>query len=639
MFSSLGLFKDIDCPEESRCFLPSCLFAHKTTQKSTSEQESSKSTSGEVEQGQESVELPRKRRRITPASQEPAKSSSNQPRVVSRALPNAALQSDLPPPVKPRSKGEVVQQTASSEQSLKLNMQQSQPNGSAERISVGKETLNPYLVQNPPVSHAIRRQLATLLHDQIQRLNEEVKHSSDGRKNELTLSDQQLIRGVLKEEEQLAKGNPAIYSNLIRNLITKTKRMKLAEWIAERLPNFVSLLGEKLINQRPQTQPAPPDKTKTGLDTEEELTFLSRLLADQSQLSEHGYVTKVPSAGEVEEARQGDQDAHGWEVCDRCHTRFQVFPGRRTEDGALTSGGACVYHPMKPRRPLDSGSADKSSRERFYSCCNETVGVSTGCTTASTHVFKVSNPNRLALILPFEQTPCRTSSSNSTKDAVCFDCEMCYTTYGLELVRLTATSWPSGKVLVDVLVRPLGEVLDLNTRFSGVSPTDFANAVPYDPSTEGLKSSETMSSVSKGTLRMVPSPQKARDLLFRFLTPDTPLIGHALDNDLNATRIVHPSIIDTVLLYPHPRGLPIRHGLKALMKQHLERDIQMGGAAGHDSAEDARAAGELVKLAVAKRWAKMKAEGWTVDRGQFVTPTSISTSTSVSGVRKTVMDV
>ncbi len=56
---------------------------------------------------------------------------------------------------------------------------------------------------------------------------------------------------------------------------------------------------------------------------------------------------------------------------------------------------------------------------------------------------------------------------------------MCYTVRGMELVRLTATSWPDGKELLDVLVHPVGEILDLNSRYSGVSPEDIVNAVTH----------------------------------------------------------------------------------------------------------------------------------------------------------------
>jgi RNA exonuclease 1 len=89
---------------------------------------------------------------------------------------------------------------------------------------------------------------------------------------------------------------------------------------------------------------------------------------------------------------------------------------------------------------------------------------------------------------------------------------------------------------------------------------------------------------------------------------------------LNAVRIIHPTIIDTVLLYPHPRGLPIRYGLKYLAKSCLDKDIQMSGAQGHDSKEDAIAAGELVRLQVKERWRQMENEGWVVKDGEFIPP-------------------
>ncbi|KAL8954618.1 MAG: hypothetical protein Q9183_007018, partial [Haloplaca sp. 2 TL-2023] len=198
--------------------------------------------------------------------------------------------------------------------------------------------------------------------------------------------------------------------------------------------------------------------------------------------------------------------------------------------------------------------------------------------------------------------------------AVCFDCEMGYSTMGMELIRLTATAWPDGREVLDVLVRPQGEMLDLNSRFSGVWPADYAKAIPYsDPSPE--------SSDEAAPLRIVESPTKARELLFELLTPAAPLLGHALENDLNAARILHPVIIDTALLFPHPRGLPLRFGLKMLMKKYLDRDIQMGGAMGHDSKEDARAAGDLVRYRLGETWQRMKGQGWWIKGdGEFCPP-------------------
>jgi RNA exonuclease 1 len=128
---------------------------------------------------------------------------------------------------------------------------------------------------------------------------------------------------------------------------------------------------------------------------------------------------------------------------------------------------------------------------------------------------------------------------------------------------------------------------------------------------------------TNGKLRIVDSPAAARALLFSYLSPTTPLIGHGLENDLNATRMIHPTIIDTALLFPHKAGLPYRNGLKMLMHTHLNRHIQVvvdGKMDGHDSKEDANAAGDLVRFALAKEWSKMQMYGWLVKDGEFRPP-------------------
>jgi RNA exonuclease 1 len=53
--------------------------------------------------------------------------------------------------------------------------------------------------------------------------------------------------------------------------------------------------------------------------------------------------------------------------------------------------------------------------------------------------------------------------------------------------------------------------------------------------------------------------------------PVTVLIGHGLENDLKALRLVHPAgrVIDTAQLYPHPKGLPYRRALRFLVQEVL----------------------------------------------------------------------
>ncbi|KAL8917882.1 MAG: hypothetical protein Q9208_007705 [Pyrenodesmia sp. 3 TL-2023] len=643
MFSSLGLFKKTSCPEQPHCSLKYCLFAHDQSEKQKDllpgVNRPPKAHQLEVDDKINGSDGPRKRRRIdaqtinddrsqstlvttskavvSPVTDPPKPDTSAvQIKTLGDGLPRTASREISPPPRRLAKDTSTKRTLAENTQPGRVRAVQN-GEGSVEfpatarkafapKAKASEESLNPRMLLNPPVSHPIRTKLITMLHGEMIRLNEEVKKSLDASDVALALSDQELIVEALDEEFQTAKKNPTVYQNVIKSRIMVLRKMKLSVWREERT--------KKIAQRQPKSEkqkPNAPKAIETGLTPAEEIAFAPRLAAKQEGLSKHGYITTAPTAVELEVAMKGVESAQGWELCDRCKTRFQVFPGRRGEDGALTSGGNCTYHWAKARRP-ESVKGDTKPRDLKYACCDETVGVSAGCTKSDTHVFKISDPKRLALVMPFQLTPA--SDRTNLPGAVCFDCEMGYTTLGLELIRLTATAFPDGRPLLDVLVRPLGEVLDLNSRFSGVWPEDWAKATPFD---EDAVQSDTD---PMPNLQIVDSPVVARELLFRLLTPETPLIGHALENDLNAVRILHPVIVDTCLLYEHPRGLPIRYGLKVLMKKFLDRDIQMGGDQGHDSKEDARAAGDLVRRRIGKMWEQMKLEGWSVRDGEFYPP-------------------
>ena len=641
MFSSLGLFKEIQCPERSHCLLVNCIFSHDSCSDINDAVDAGSQIST-LDNGRKVVgakfqvsvangdhqaswedDRQRKKRKLSEGIAEALDVSEDSIKIESRPprLPTTAVKEISPPPRAFKTKAAehlLAKAQAVGEQKTFVENKSKKRDGPLAKAPA--VSLNPRMIRNPPVSHAVRMQLISMLHEQMVRLNNEISKSDETSKSALMLSQEELILEALEEEEAVAKHNPTVYPNIIKLRITKLKKLKLAEWKEERLKQIAKRTNQVEHERLHSTS----EVIETGLSTSQEIAFLSKMLAKQDQLTQFGYVATPPSDKEVDQAREGVSASQGWEQCDRCRIRFQVFAGRREDDGALTSGGKCSYHPAKPRRPLPKDKADKGHRDSIYACCNEPVGTSIGCHSAPTHVFKVSDPKRLALIMPFQKTPSK-SSALKHSTAVCFDCEMGYTTMGLELIRLTATSWPKGEELLDVLVRPLGEILDLNSQFSGVWPNDYTKARPYD--TTNIDNNKTTEGTSESPLRLVDSPAIARALLFDLLTPETPLIGHALDNDLNAARIIHPSIVDSVLLYPHPRGLPIRFGLKALMKRHLDRDIQMGGANGHDSKEDARAAGELVRLKVADTWRAMQKDGWTVRKGDFFPPSPAASTT------------
>ena len=360
--------------------------------------------------------------------------------------------------------------------------------------------------------------------------------------------------------------------------------------------------------ERPSRELKKPENAQSAfsiaLTLEQEIALLRHIQTPVEGLAD--YVTTPPPESEIAKAKMGLQTSAGQEVCDRCRSRFTVFPGRN-EAGKLTSGGHCRYHWAK---------LPKFAADATYECCGNGAG-SEPCSTAPSHVFKVTDPKRLASILQFEETP--KQSDELLARAISIDCEMGYTTLGMEMIRLSALSWPEAEDLIDVLVRPIGEVLDLNTRFSGVSLDQFNKAIPYGTKPEEGADSASEDGELESELMKVESPAAARKLLFDKIGRNTALIGHAIDNDLNVLRVIHPFIVDTVLLYPHPRGLPAKYGLKMLTNKYLNRNIQ-DRQTGHDSKEDAEATGELVRLKVHEKWKKMRGEGWTFEQDSLIPP-------------------
>lgn len=659
MFESIGLFSSISCPGGSNCSLLNCIFSHDEagatpasgaiTKNAVPTTETTTTTSGTATPTPEPQDAQplRKKRRIETAD-ESNSDDTRPPRrsvdivkearkttmqsgntmgdnqsplakepVASASKLKSAMRQVSPPPVRHTStaNNKPKPDTSKAPESTPKPESSIENRAPIERPTK-KETLNPRHLSKPPASHVVRMSILVKLHDAMSRLNDQLSKKKDPSKQAMLLSKDELVVMALDEEEKTGKDNPRIYANVIKLRIAKLQKMSVEDWEKE----VVTYLGPKYMPVGEKPAKKPEQTLSTGMSAKQEIAVISRIVTPVEGREQFGYVTAPPTEQEIESARKGVEASGGWEKCDRCSGRFEVFPGRR-EDGALTTGGQCTYHYAKPFRPRKKKTDHITGQaEPYYPCCNETVGTSTGCTKADTHIFKVSEVKRLAAVLQFEETP--RQPDIGALPPVCFDCEMGYTTLGMELIRLTAVTWPEGNELLDVLVRPMGEVLDLNSRYSGVRPEHFTSAAPYGTTAASSKkgSPGTAGEATAGPLQIADSPAAARDLLFQHLQPETPLIGHAIDNDLNACRIIHPTIVDTVLLYPHPMGLPIRFSLKILAKKYLDKDIQTGGDQGHDSKEDARATGDIVRVKVRETWKLMKTQGWKFVGGELVGP-------------------
>uniref|UniRef100_A0A0A0KFV7 Exonuclease domain-containing protein n=1 Tax=Cucumis sativus TaxID=3659 RepID=A0A0A0KFV7_CUCSA len=93
------------------------------------------------------------------------------------------------------------------------------------------------------------------------------------------------------------------------------------------------------------------------------------------------------------------------------------------------------------------------------------------------------------------------------------------------------------------------------------------------------------------------SLEDVQRIFLNLVHKETVLVGHSLENDLMALRISHDLVVDTAVLYKHPRGGSHKSALRILAKRFLSREIQQSGN-GHDSIEDARATMELALLKI-----------------------------------------
>lgn len=168
-------------------------------------------------------------------------------------------------------------------------------------------------------------------------------------------------------------------------------------------------------------------------------------------------------------------------------------------------------------------------------------------------------------------------SLSAGRQILAMDCEMCKAENDeLVLTRISLMDW-DGKVVLDKLVKPEIGIKDHLTQWSGITA-----AMLQDVTT-------TLADIQKELLELI--------------TPRTILVGHSLNSDLNALKLTHPFIVDTGILYPHPRGPPYKQSLKWLAQKYLKREVQKGSQ-GHDSVEDARTCLDLVKQKCEKgpRW-------------------------------------
>lgn len=290
---------------------------------------------------------------------------------------------------------------------------------------------------------------------------------------------------------------------------------------------------------------------------------LSRYILTEEQLQENGYPRPDPensSAAKVYTTSQQEQNSAKLKtyekICVRCGKRFMVYP-----NGTYAHKEECIHHWGKAWKKKIAGYI-----ETRYTCCQGDLGAE-GCQVAKYHVHESNKwENRTGYLrtLPCSPVP------DGDYGVYAMDCEMVYTQGGQELARVTVTDCENNSVY-ETLVRPDRKVIDYNTRFSGITAEDM----------DGVTT----------TIRDVQA------VLLSLFTEKTILIGHSLESDLVAVKIIHDTVVDTAVVFPHRLGPPYKRALKTLMAEYLKKIIQ-DDVGGHDSQEDAISCMELMQWRV-----------------------------------------
>ncbi|CAL8248163.1 unnamed protein product [Merluccius merluccius] len=279
---------------------------------------------------------------------------------------------------------------------------------------------------------------------------------------------------------------------------------------------------------------------------------LKEYIMNEEKLIEHNYPLQNPerpgSAILLADNKKGINDPLK-RICCRCGATYSV-----SNTGKHTRKEECNYHYGKGVEKKVPGGV-----ETRYSCCEGVMGAP-GCQVFRRHVHDAVNMDGFVSSQP------REDSKEGCPGVYSLDCEMCYTTHGLELSRVTVVN--SGlQVVYDTFVKPDNEVVDFNTRFSGISEKDMKENCP--------------------------SIGEVQQTLLRFVSADTILVGHGLETNLCALKFLHGTVVDTCVMFPHRLGPPHKLTLNNLTADYLRRIIQ-DSVCGHDTADDAAACMELV---------------------------------------------
>ncbi|XP_060579269.1 putative exonuclease GOR [Ruditapes philippinarum] len=266
--------------------------------------------------------------------------------------------------------------------------------------------------------------------------------------------------------------------------------------------------------------------------------FLRRKLSEDD-LRRLDYPRPDPNRNEGVVKLYGDHFGFKKGKCKRCEKPFDVTFANRTQ---------CDFH------------TESGRKQHPHGCCGKGLGLR-GCRIAPSHVYK---GNLYLDLQGYRRTQPSEHPVDGNYGVYALDTESVHTVRGLEVCKVSVID-PTLQVVYNEFCQPTSEIVDYNTIWSGVNEEDLQD--------------------------VTTTYEEMRDEMLELFSADTIMIGHGLNHDLISMKIIHEKIVDTVMLYPHDSGLPLRKSLKEIARSVLQLSIQVGE--GHDSKEDAEATMKL----------------------------------------------
>ncbi|KAK1981575.1 hypothetical protein LZ30DRAFT_749978 [Colletotrichum cereale] len=292
-------------------------------------------------------------------------------------------------------------------------------------------------------------------------------------------------------------------------------------------------------DQRP---PNPYGTPSTTIEpTQLYLQQLRSMAHRRDVLVKNGFVVRPLSEADIDDKKR----------CRRCNLRCSNKKNKYKPDDK--SPKRALKKPASGPGP--GPSSDKKSDEKspkpvlkcqyhtgrvvrmYWTCCRAHVS-SSGCTWAPEHLTRDYTPGDLKTRHQYHHTPPHALLDLSPAApplrrphfAVAIDCEMGTAYDGeSELIRVTLVDYLTSEILLDSLVYPQVPMQHYNTKWSGVSRQQMNDA-------------RDKGKCIAGGLAAV------RDAVWRWVGPDTVVVGHAVHNDLAALRWIHPLVVDSLVL-------------------------------------------------------------------------------------------